>query len=121
VETEAIQSLMMEIMLQQGSKSANSFLISIYTTTSAFMGISDISSFKPATATINSAPAKHQISAFSSCFPQLLSHSPPATAASQQQQPKQTDPKKRSSAQQKPTHAISKKKKPTHAHRHMLL
>jgi hypothetical protein len=70
---------------------ANSFLISIYTATSAFRGISDISSLKPAAA-IDSTAAKHQILASSSCFPQLLFHSPPATAAFQQQQPKQTDP-----------------------------
>jgi hypothetical protein len=71
---------------------ANSFLISIYTATSAFRGISDISSLKPAAAAIDSTADKHQILASSSCFPQLLSHSPPATAAFQQQQPKQTDP-----------------------------
>jgi hypothetical protein len=67
--------------------------ISIYTTSSAFRGISVISSFKTATAPINSTFTKHQISTFSSCFLQLLSSSSPATAASQQQQPKQTDPK----------------------------
>jgi hypothetical protein len=67
--------------------------ISIYTTSSAFRGISVISSFKTATAAINSTFTKHQISTFSSCFLQLLSNSSPATAASQQQQPKQTDPK----------------------------
>jgi hypothetical protein len=53
----------------------------MYTTSSAFRGISDISSFKSATAAIKSISAKHQISASSSCFPQQLSNSSPATAA----------------------------------------
>ena len=57
-------------------------------------GISVISSFKPTAAAIKSTLAKHQISFSNSCFPQLLFNRPPATAASQQQQPKQTDPKK---------------------------
>jgi hypothetical protein len=68
---------------------ANSAQISIYTTSSAFRGILDISSFKSATSAIKSTLAKHQCSASSNYFPQLLSNSSLATAASQQQQPKQ--------------------------------
>jgi hypothetical protein len=56
-------------------------------------GIPDISLLKSTTSSTKSCHIKHQISAFNSCFPQLLFHSPPATAASQQLQPKQTDPK----------------------------
>ena len=73
-------------------KKAQIYLIHIYTTISAFKGIPDISSVKPTTAAIKSTFAKHQISGSNSCFPQLLSNSPPATTASQQQKLKQTDP-----------------------------
>ena len=61
-------------------------------TSSAFRGITDISSFQPAAA-LKSSTAKHQISISNSYFPQLLFNSPPATAAFQQLQPNQTDPK----------------------------
>jgi hypothetical protein len=70
----------------------NSFQISIYTTSLALRGIPDISFVKPTTTAMKSVPAKHQISASNSCFLQLLSYSPPATAAFEKQKPKQTDP-----------------------------
>jgi hypothetical protein len=78
--------------VQKWLELANLARISIYTTSSAFRGIPDISSFKSGTAVIKSSSAKHQISASSGYFLQLLSNSSPATAASQQQQPKQTHP-----------------------------
>ena len=74
------------------SKTMVSLQISIYITSSALKGIPDISPRKPTATAANSTPAKHQISASSSCFSQLLFHSSTATAASQKLQPKQTDP-----------------------------
>jgi hypothetical protein len=58
--------------VKKASALANLVWTSIYTTSSAFMGISDISSFKSATATIKNTSAKHQISTSSSCF--LIAH-----------------------------------------------
>jgi hypothetical protein len=43
-------------------------LISIYTTSSAFRGILDISYFKPEASAINNTPTKHQTLASSSYF-----------------------------------------------------